>query len=318
MSIVMTKEKRKLSAKTKKKIATNLWGYGFVSGSVLLVFTMIFYPLVFSFSISFQDWSPIKGGEWAGLTNYAAILKDELFWTAIKNNVFYAFWTVSLGFVFSFGAAVLVKSLSSTKIKNFLRSVYFIPTICNTVMITLLWAYLLQTENGLVNTLLRMVGVSNPPEWLASPFWTSITLYTIVIWANLGYWMIIFLTRLMDISESYYEAAKIDGADFFQSFRHITLPLSTPVIYLYLSMAMITCWAQFETPVALAGTIAGGTTSYVGPSNCLLLPSYVIYRAAFSSMDFGYSSAIGWVMMVLIMVIYFIVEKTSKSWVNYD
>lgn len=316
----MNGKRQPLTAAKRRQILTeNLWGYAFIGGSVALLVLLLFYPLGYSFVMTFQKWNPIMGGRFIGWENYQSILTDSLFFKALLNNAEYAVWTILGGFVLSFGAAVLVKSLPSQRFRNGLRFFYFIPSICNTIMISMMWGYLMQDHNGFLNACLAVLGLSGP-GWLSNPTWAKISLYWIVIWSNLGYWMVVFMTKLMDIPETYYEAARIDGADFFTSFRHITLPLSTPVIYLYLSMALITCWGQFDIAQTLATTAAGanGALGYMGPNNALLLPTYSIYNSAFGDMNFGFAAVKGWILILIIVVLTVANNSLSKLWVHYD
>ena len=306
-------KKRKMSpARRKAVLMENLAGYSFISVNVLWILVFTLYPLCFSLQISFERWNPIAGGTFLGWANYLGVFKDNLFQTAMRNNFWYALWTILGGWELSYGAALAVKALPMRKL---LRFFYFIPTICSTIMISMLWAYLIQPQIGLVNTLLRQLGVAQPPSWLSSSFWAPICLYFIVVWANLGYWMVVFLTGLLDIPGTYYEAARIDGASAWQSFLHITLPLSTPITFFYLSMALITCWGQFDMAVTLA-TYSG--VAGTGPSNSLLYPAYLIYSNSFKTMNFGYSAAMGWTMTVFILALAFVNNKLSKRWVCYD
>jgi ABC-type sugar transport system permease subunit len=296
-------------AKRKKIIVENCWGFGLISVSVISILVFTFYPLIFSLVISFQNWNPIRGGSFIGASNYIRVLKDNLSHTAMINNFKYAFWGNIGGLIFSYGAAIIVSSLP---FKNAFRFIYFIPTICSSVMIGKVWTYLLQPQIGLVNTLLRVAGISSPPDWLGSAITAPIALYVIVVWSGLGYWMIVFLTGILDIPDTYYEAASLDGASVWKQFTRITIPLSSPIIYFYLTMALITCWGQFDLTVILGG----GTGT--GPQNSLLLPSYLIYQTSFRSMDFGRAAAMGWELAVFIFAISFINNRLSKLWVTYD
>jgi multiple sugar transport system permease protein len=303
------KDKMPLSSvKRKKIIVENLWGFGMISVNILCILVFTIYPLIFSFVISFQKWNPIRGGTFRGFSNYLTVLKDNLFHTAMVNNFGYAFWTILGGFIVSYGAALIVSVLP---IKNILRFFYFIPTICSSIMIAMVWKYLLQPQIGLVNTVLRAIGIASPPNWTSSASMAPISLYFIVCWVGLGYWMVVFLTGLLDIPDTYYEAAKIEGASPLTSLLHITIPLSSPIIFFYLTMALITCWGQFDIAVMLAGTTTG-------PENSLLYPAYLIYRTSFNSMDFGVAAAMGWTLAVFIVVLVFINSRLSKLWVTYD
>jgi multiple sugar transport system permease protein len=305
----MKAEPKKFVSKTRKRMrfVENCWGFGMISVSIISILVFTIYPLIFSFVISFEKWTPIRGGTFLGFTNYFNVIKDNLFHRAMTNNFAYAFWTILAGFIFSYGAALVVWKLP---FKNIFRFIYFIPTICSSIMISLIWKYLLQPQIGLVNTVLRFIGVSSPPDWIGSAATVPGVLYTIVVWAGLGYWMLIFLTGLLDIPNTYYEAATLDGAGSWRQFFYITIPLSTPIIFFYLSMALLTCWGQFD----LARVLGGGG----GPRNSLLFPSILIYGTSFNSMDFGRAAAMGWELAIFIFVISFINNRLSKLWLSYD
>jgi multiple sugar transport system permease protein len=290
----------------KMRFVENCWGFGMTSVSILSILIFTIYPLIFSFIISFQKWTPIRGGVFLGFKNYFNVIKDNLFHKAMTNNFSYAFWTIIGGFLFSYGAALVVRNLPY---KNIFRFIYFIPTICSSIMISLIWKYLLQPQIGLVNTILRTIGISSPPNWISSAVTLPWVLYVIVVWSGLGYWMIIFLTGLLDIPDTYYEAATIDGASVGRQFFYITVPLSTPVIFFYLSMALLTCWGQFDLAKVLGGP---------GPRNSLLFPSLLIYSTSFDSMEFGRASAMGWELAIFIFIISFINNRLSKLWLSYD
>jgi multiple sugar transport system permease protein len=292
----------------KMRFVENCWGFGMISVSIISILIFTVYPLIFSFIISFEKWTPLKGGTFLGLTNYFNVIKDNLFHKAMTNNFAYAFWTILGGFIFSYGAALVVWKLP---FKNIFRFIYFIPTICSSIMISLIWKYLLQPQIGLVNTVLRSIGFSSPPDWINSAVTAPGVLYTIVVWCGLGYWMLVFLTGLLDIPNTYYEAATLDGAGSWRQFFYITIPLSTPIIFFYLSMALLTCWGQFD----LARVLGGGSS---GPRNSLLFPSLLIYGTSFNSMDFGRAAAMGWELAIFIFVISFINNRLSKLWLSYD
>lgn len=305
------------AAKKKRVLRENLWGYGFISLNILLILVFMLFPLLFSFVISFEKWTPLAGGTWVGFKNYLNVLRDDLFLTAMLNNLKYAFWTILIGFVTAFGSSMLVRNIPNRTMRKTIRFVVFIPTVCSTVMVSMLWNYMTQPQIGPINTFLRAIGFSSPPSWLSDATTAPIVLYTVVIWCGTGYWMVIFLTRMMEIPETLFEAARIDGADFFDTMFRITLPLSTPTIYLYLSMSLITCWAQFDIAYMLSN-VTGTSSTTGGPSNSLLLPTFVIYRNAFGSMNFGFASAMGWILLIVIILIAFINSRLSKYWVSYD
>ncbi len=312
------KKKKQLSQVKKKRIRRETaWGYLFIGPGLILMFGFVLLPLAYAFFISFEKWSPFIKGTWVGLQNYTDVIKNGLFKKALLNNIGYAFWTITIGFLLEFTIAVLIRNLPNRRMRNLVRAVVFFPTVCSTVMMGMLWSYLLQPQIGMFNSVLRAIGISDPPSWLSNSTTAPIVLYGVAIWFYTGYWVIIFLTRMLEIPDELYEAARIDGAGFWTISRRITLPLCKPTIYLYLSTTLITCWAQFDLAYVLSN-VTGISSSAAGPGNSLLLPTFLIYRTAFNSMDFGGASAMGMTLLAFIALVSFINTKLSKYWVSYD
>jgi len=282
----------------------NIAGYSFIAINLAWVLIFTFYPVCRSFILSFQEWNPIEGSKFIGLDNYKEILQDWVFGIAFKNALYYALLTIPAGLVL---AIVLAIALHRIKGRTLFRTLYFSPSICSSVAIAIIWTWLYNSQYGLINDLLGHVGIKGP-GWLIDPRWAMPAVSITVVWAGCGYWMVMFLAGLQDIPEVYYDAAKVDGATSLQVFRFITLPMLTPTIFFYLTMAFITVWYQFD----LVYVMTGG-----GPVNSTIMPALVIYEAAFRDFRMGYAAAVAWVMFAITFIITFLHFKISGRWTFY-
>jgi len=222
----------------------NLAGWVLVSPVVvgLAVFTL--YPVLASLALSFCEYDIFTPPRWIGLWNYKTMLtRDPLFWKSLGNVLYYTILAVPLGILFGVGLALLLDA----RIKGLAiyRTLFFLPSIVPVVATSVLWIWLLNPQIGLVNTLLRLVGIEGP-TWLASVQWSKESLVFMGVW-GVGGSMLIYLAGLKDIPASLYEAALVDGANAWQRVRYVTLPMLTPVIFFNLVMGMIGAF-QYFTP----------------------------------------------------------------------
>jgi multiple sugar transport system permease protein len=189
------------------------------------------------------------------------------------------------------------------------RTAYFIPSIVPAVASAALWLYLLQPQWGLVNGFLESFGIPGP-GWLSSEVWSKPAIILILVWGT-GGTMIIYLAGLQDIPVSLYEAAEIDGANDWSKFRHVTLPLMTPVIFFTLILGIIGTFQIFAQIFVL-------TDGMGGPQNSTLVYVMYLYRNAFNFFRMGYASAMAWILFVLILVLTFVQFKWASRWVYYE
>lgn len=290
----------------------NLAGFAFIGFNLVWVLVFTVYPMISSVGISFLDWNPLGSSEFVGIDNFINIFKDHYFMKALSNNVFYALTTITGGLVFAIFTALVVNNIPGKKL---FRTLFFLPTVCSAIAIGTIWMWMFEPKSGLLNMLLSIVGIEGP-KWLLTANWAPISLAVVVVWANSGFWMVIFLAALTDIPDSYYEAAVIDGATSWQYFWKVTLPLLTPTIFFYLTLALMTCWQQFDLSSNFAKL--GGMAQSTGPEDSLILPMQHIYQNAFTSLRIGYASAMSWVIALIAIGTSAINFVLAKRWVVYD
>jgi oligogalacturonide transport system permease protein len=269
----------------------------------LLLFTA--FPFVASFYLSFTDYDLLSSPEWVGTANYEKLFtRDRTFDKSLKVTLTYVFTTVPLKLAFALFIAVVLNY--RLKGINFFRTAYYVPSILGgSIAIAVLWRYIF-ADTGLMNMIIVGLG-GEPINWFGDPGNALFTITLLRIW-QFGSAMVIFLAALQSVDKSLYEAAAIDGAGPWQTFRNITLPLITPVIFFNLIMQTVQAFQEFNGPYIIT---EGGPLK-----STYLLPLY-IYDEAFKSFDMGYASAISWVLFVIIMVLTLIAFWSSKKWVYY-
>jgi multiple sugar transport system permease protein len=283
--------------------------YGYLFALPWIVGLLLFYayPLFGSVYYSFTNYNIVSKTTWVGLENYQNLLHDPLFWTGIKNTLFYATLEVPLSVIVGVTLALLLNL--PIKGRGLFRTLFFLPTLVPIVATSIVWEWLLNPQFGLVNMNLEAFGIKGP-GWLGDPLWAKPSLIIMALW-GIGNAVIIYLAGLQDISKDYYEAAEIDGANAVKKAWYITLPLLTPVIFFNMVMGIINSLQVFTLPYA----ITYGTGK---PANSLLFYSMYLYNNAFLYMKMGYASAMAWIMFVIIIIITLWVFRTSKRWVFYQ
>lgn len=265
------------------------------------------YPILASLYYSFTTYSVLGSGHWVGLANYQTMFtQDPLFWTAVGNTLYYAAISVPMGLLVSFTLALLLNVRLPEM--AFYRTIYFLPSLVPAVAGSILFMWLLNPDFGLVNVLLRYVGIEGP-GWLTDPAWAKPSLILLSFW-GIGVGTVIFLAGLGDIPQEIYEAATIDGATWWRRTRAITVPMMTPVIFFNLIMGIIGSFQVF-TQVYILG---GGTGA---PQDSLLFYQLYLYITAFTNLQMGYASAMAWVLTLAILVTTVSVFKTQRRWVFY-
>lgn len=265
------------------------------------------YPLISSVYYSFTTYSVLSPGKFIGFRNYTTLLKDAVFWKSVTNTLFFAAISVPVNIAVGIIIALLLNV--KTKLTGIYRTIFFIPTLVPVVATATVWKILLDTQYGLFNQILNIVGLPSVP-WLTDERFSKISLVLIAAW-GVGQAVIINLAGLQDISKSYYEAAEVDGANIFQKTRYITIPLLTPVIFYNLVMGTINALQIFTLPYTLTG--GEGT-----PVNSLMFYVMYLYSNAFGYMKMGYASSMAWILFIIILVLTLIIFTSSKHWVNYQ
>jgi len=287
-----------------------IWAYIFISPWIIgfLVFTI--GPMLASLYFSFTDYNIIDPPVWTGLDNYQKVFfEDPLFWHSLKRTLYFALLALPLGLLFGFFLALLLNQ--DIPGVNLWRTIYFLPSVIAGVAVALLWIRIFNPKVGILNPFLENVlGIKNPPGWLNDPDWAIPALVLISLW-GVGGSMIIYLAGLQGIPTHLYEAAKIDGANSRQRFRHVTLPLMTPVIFYNLVLGLIASFHYFtEVYVATSGD--------GGPLRSTLVYNLYLYQNAFRFFDMGYASALAWVLFLIVLVVTILVFRSSPMWVFYE
>ncbi len=270
----------------------------------LLIFSL--GPVFGSLYLSFTSWDLFGAPEWIGTQNYTRLFADELFVKSLRNTVYYTLLAVPTGTVLSLAVALaLNRKVRGTTL---FRTVYFLPSVCSEVAIAVVWVWLYMPELGLFDVLLSSVGIS-PPPWLTSTRWAMPSVSIMAVWGGLGYNMVIFLAGLQSISQEYYEAAMIDGANRRQSLRRITLPLLSPITFFIVIMSVIGSLQVFASVYIMTGG---------GPYYATLTIAYYLFRNGFEWFKMGYASSLAYVLFMIILVLTAIQWRLQRRWVFYE
>jgi multiple sugar transport system permease protein len=285
----------------------NRAAYIFLIPWLLGLFGITLLPMIASLYLSFTDYGILNTPQWKGLDNYVKLFTaDRRFIKSIWVTLTYVGWSVPLILAFSLAIAVaLNRGLAGLAIY---RSLFYIPSLIGaSVGIGLLWREVFG-ERGVFNQLLALFGIAGR-GWITNPTWALPSVIGLHVW-TFGASMVIFLAALRQIPESYYEAASIDGANGWQQFRRITLPLITPVIFFNMILLTIGSFQSFTQ----AFVVSRGTG---GPVDSTLLYSLYLYQRAFQQLDMGYASAMAWTLLIAIALLTGFFFWTSRYWVFY-
>ena len=276
----------------------------------LLACIVLFFiiPIGQTLSYGFTKYKGLGTPEWIGLNNYVKMFtRDKKFGMELSNTFAFVIGTVPLTLAISMVMAALLNQ--KIKGRTFFRTVLFLPNVTMTVVVAMVWQWLLNADYGIISSLLRStLGVA--PRWFSDTNLTMISMCLIAIWQGCGYCIVILLAGLQNISPTYYEAAKIDGANSVQQFFKITVPLLTPSIFFLLVTRVIGAFNQFDLVYMIA--------SVPGPiQNSLRTMVLGIYQSGFSEFAMGYGCAKATVLFIIIMIVTFLQMLGEKYWVNY-
>lgn len=284
-----------LIMKSKNKIDTT--PYLFILPGFLFLAVWIIFPMIKAFQISLYDWNIMPNGTsvFLGLQNYLKAFQDDLFWLAVKNSLLYAVVTVSGQLLFGLLIAIILDRIVRGQI--FFRTVYYLPVVTSWVVCSLLFSFIFNSSPaGLVNYVLTQILriIPEPVAWLNEPGTAFIALYALGIWKGVGWTMVIFLAAIQAIPEDLHQAALVDGANEWQYARKITIPLLIPTIVL--TSIMLTIGA-FQTYIPIALITRGDP---IHRTEVIL--SYM-YEQAFTNRDFGYGSALSYILIIIVFAI---------------
>jgi len=288
-------------------------GWLFVAPAVLgfVIFNAI--PVLASFGLSFTKYDIVSAPTFVGLDNYVRLLtRDPLFGKSAGITLYYAALSIPL----SIFVAYVIALLMSQEVRGIgiYRTLWYLPSLVPAVVTGALWGWLLNKEFGPINYPLRLLGVPTP-GWLVDPDWVVPSLVLIRLWA-MGNAVLIFLAGIKGVPEHLYEAATVDGATWWHKLRHVTVPMTSSIIFFNLVMNIIGAFQVFSVVyIIFRGAGALGTA---GPANSALVYVLYLYRNAFAYFRNGYASAMAWILFMVIMALTFLAFRTQKLWVYYE
>lgn len=256
-------------------------------GLLLFVFAIL-APIILSVHYGFTDYSGMGTYNFIGLSNYKELMKDEAFWTSMRNSLLLAIGFICIQHPLALIVAAVLDKLGG-KAEGFFRCVYFIPNVISVAVIAYLWKFIYNPDFGLLNNIIKMFGGKGDINWFSanSAIWSVLI---VLIWHGFGWGMLIYYTGIKNIDPVLYEAAAIDGANQRQMFLRITLPLMKPVIQVNVTMAVISALKQMETVYLLTNG---------GPGNSTQFAANYLYQQAFKAFKYGYGNAIGVIFIII-------------------
>jgi multiple sugar transport system permease protein len=267
----------------------------------LLVFTIFrFGPSLAGLFVGFTKWNIVGKAQFAGLSNFNKLFHDPIFFTALKNTFLFLLMTLPVLVVFSLLLAVLLNQ--ELKFRNAVRTVSIIPYVLIPAVVGIIWNWLYDNNFGILNYYLKLLGFT-PVEWLTNEKWALISVSIVTVWSYLGYNMILYLAGLQDISADLYEASKIDGANRLQTFLKITLPLLKPVTSMIITLTLINTIQVFDHIFVMTNG---------GPGTSTLTLVQYLYGTAFQNYNLGYGSALGVVILVILVALVQIQSRLFK------
>ncbi len=279
----------------------------FLSPTLLILSVFIFFPVVFSFYLSFHKWNMFAQNQpFVGLDNYRQILQSSEFWAVLKNTAVYTLGTVPLNMVISLGIAFLLnKKLAGRKL---LRTAFFAPVVMSSVAAAVIWRWGFEPSFGLLNTCLAFFGIP-AVNWLNQPGSAMFALIVMGVWKSFGFNMVLFSAGLQGIPTHYYEAAQIDGAGRWRQFWNITIPLLSPTTFFVLVMSVIGSFQVFDIVYVLTSG---------GPLDSTKVLVFYLYEHAFKYFDMGFASAVAYLLFAVVFVLTMLQMRAMRGSVYYN
>ncbi|HEU4740446.1 MAG TPA: sugar ABC transporter permease [Meiothermus sp.] len=274
----------------------------FLLPTIAVLGTFNFYPALYSLYLSLFEWNGLSPHrEFVGLANYTRLLASGEFWNSLRVTLLYAGGVTLLALALGLLVAVLLNQ--PIRGQALYRVLYFLPVITPTVASGVVWKYLFDPTQGVVNRGLAEVGLEGP-SWLSDPSWALAAVVVVGVWKRVGFNMVVYLAALQGIPKTYYEAAQLDGADSWQQFRYITLPLLAPTTFFLVVTALIDAFQVFDLVYVMTSGGPLGSTDVLG---------YYLYRQGFRYSELGFASAVAYVMFALIFVVTVIQFRLTRG-----
>jgi sn-glycerol 3-phosphate transport system permease protein len=278
----------------------------FIAPNFLLFGVFVFWPLVFAIYMSFHDWNLIAPVHiWIGLENYQELWGDRKFWQVMSNTALFTLGSVAASNLIALSLALALNE--KLRGRSAYRAIVFTPTITTAAAVAIVWQFIFDPEFGLLRVLLGFVGVLSP-KWLGDTHWSLWAVVIVAVWQRLGYVTVIFLSGLQGIPRELYEAATVDGAGAWERFRHVTLPLLSPITFFVVVTSVISAFQVFD----LIAVMTRG-----GPIDSTNVLSFYLYQTAFQFFKAGLAAAIALVLFLVILTLTIAQQQIGRRWVHY-
>jgi multiple sugar transport system permease protein len=285
-----------------------MWGYIFLLPTGIGFIVFVLGPMVGALGISLLDWDLLTPPKLVGLDNYAKMFTNTRLHKVLGNTILFVIGDVALNVMLGLGLALLLKRKIAPLFSYLARLSFFFPVIVSISSVAAIWIFFLQRDLGVVNYYLSLLGIPKTP-WLGSSLWALRSVVFLDVWKNVGFYAMVFLAGLHNIPAHFYEAAKVDGANEGQLFRHITLPLLTPTIFFAMVIALINAFQVFTQPYILTRG---------GPGDASRTVVMFIYEQGFRYFEMGYASAVAVLLFLIIAALTLVQFRISQRWVFYQ
>ena len=286
------------------------WGYVFIAPWIIgfLAFTALPMIATFAFTFTNINLAQTEPLRFVGLKNYEALLRDKQTWDSLGITLKFAALALPVGVILPFAVALLLHS-RHLRGSGVFRVLFFLPYVVPFVAGVFIWNGMLNQDTGWINIVLKALGISNPPAWLEDPTWVYPGLVLMGLW-GIGAGIIVYLAGLRGVPSDLYEAAKIDGAGAWQSLRHITIPMMTPVIFYTIVLSVVEILQYFLVPLVLKN----GTGE---PGGSTMFYNLYLYKNFFTFQNMSYGATLAWLLFAISLAITLILFGTARRWVYY-
>ena len=285
-----------------------LAGYIFIMPAFLALLIFLVLPILASIVLVFMRYDILTPPEWAGVENIQNLFSDKRMLTIYGNTIKFVVGATFFNNLFGLLLAMGVNRSMSGILRYLLRTAYFFPVLTTTASLALVWSFLLTQDRGVVNFLLGQIGLG-PVQWLSNSRWAMFSVIMFDVWRACGFLMVIYLAGLQAIPEVLYEAARIDGANQWQLFRHVTLPLITPTAFFAVVISLLGASQVFDNVWVLTEG---------GPGDATRLIVLYIYEIGFKRFEMGYAAAVSLTLFAILVLITLVQFRLSRLWVHYE
>lgn len=259
------------------------------------------WPVVYGLCLSFTKYNLLRPPRFIGLGNFFALLQDPIFKKSLKATILFACYAVPTNIVITFLIALALNGI--VKLRGIFRTIYFTPATMSLAIVSLLWVFIYAYPKGIINQIFQLMGLS-AQKWLTSPFLALPSLMIMILWVDIGYNVVLFIAGLQGIPNQFYEAAQIDGANNWQLFWNVTMPLLRPTLLFVIVMTSI-WYFQVFAPMQI---MTGG-----GPNYSTNVLSLYVYNNAFAYLKMGYASALSIILFTFIIALTLVYFKVLKQ-----